>query len=56
MFGGTTTQTVVSILATVLLVPQFFTPTAHFAHAHTVSQAKAKAEPGFKPSGKALRC
>ncbi|NUP20370.1 MAG: hypothetical protein HOZ81_30655 [Streptomyces sp.] len=55
MFRGTTARTVVSLLAAVLLALQFFAPTASFAHAHTVSQAKAKAQPGIKPSGKALR-
>jgi hypothetical protein len=55
MFRGTTARTVVSILAAVLLALQFFAPTASFAHAHTVSQAEAKALPGTKLSGKALR-
>ncbi|WP_128431068.1 hypothetical protein [Streptomyces cyaneus] len=55
MFRGTTVRTAVSILAAVLLALQFFAPTASFAHAHTVSQAKAKAQPGIKLSGKALR-
>ncbi|MDX3233555.1 hypothetical protein PV419_50085 [Streptomyces sp. ME19-01-6] len=55
MFRGTTARTVVSILAAVLLALQFFASTASFAHAHTVSQAKAKAQPGIKLSGKALR-
>jgi hypothetical protein len=55
MFRGTTARTVVSVLAAVLLALQFFAPTASFAHAHTISQAKAKAQPGIKLSGKALR-
>ncbi|MBT2421195.1 hypothetical protein J7F01_11665 [Streptomyces sp. ISL-22] len=55
MFRGTTARTVVSILAAVLLALQFFAPTASFAHVHTVSQAKAKAHPGTKLSGKAMR-
>lgn len=55
MFRGTTARTVVSILAAVLLALQFFAPTASFAQAHTVSQAEAKAQPGIKLSGKALR-
>ncbi|MDO0910872.1 hypothetical protein QQM39_08405 [Streptomyces sp. DT2A-34] len=55
MFRGTTARTVVSILAAVLLALPFFAPTASFAHAHTVSQAKTKAQPGIKLSGKALR-
>jgi hypothetical protein len=55
MFRGTTARTVVSILAAVLLALQLFTPGASFADAHTVSQAKAKAQPGIKLSGKALR-
>ncbi|MFI7409543.1 hypothetical protein ACIBU0_12845 [Streptomyces sp. NPDC049627] len=55
MFRGTTARTVVSLLAAVLLALQFFAPTASFAHAHTASQAEAKASPGIKLSGKALR-
>ncbi|MET9835869.1 hypothetical protein ABZ078_42855, partial [Streptomyces sp. NPDC006385] len=55
MFRGPTARTVVSALATVLLALQFFAPTACFAHAHTVSQVEAKAQPGIKISGKALR-
>lgn len=55
MFRGTTAQTVVSALAAVLFALQLFPPTASFAHAHTVSQAEAKAQPGIKLSGKALR-
>ncbi|MFE7270155.1 hypothetical protein [Streptomyces sp. NPDC057623] len=55
MFRGTTARTVVSVLAALLLALQFFTPSGSFAHAHTVSQAKAKAQPGIKSSGKALR-
>ncbi|MGC9538793.1 hypothetical protein [Streptomyces sp. UG1] len=55
MFRGTTARTVMSLLAAVLLALQFFAPRASFAHAHTVSQAEAKAQPGNKLSGKALR-
>lgn len=55
MFRGTTARTTVSALAAVLLALQFFAPTASFAYAHTFSQAEAKAQPGTKPSGKALR-
>lgn len=55
MFRGTTARTAVSVLAAVLLALQFFAPTASFAHAHTVSQAEAKAQPGTKISGKAMR-
>lgn len=55
MFRGTTARTVVSILAAILLALQFFAPTEYFADAHTVSQAEAKAQPGIKLSGKALR-
>ncbi|MGI5378925.1 hypothetical protein ACQEV2_32690 [Streptomyces sp. CA-251387] len=55
MFRGTTARTVVSLLAAALLALQFFAPTASFAHAHTASQAEAKAQPGIKLSGKALR-
>ncbi|MET9971718.1 hypothetical protein ABZZ80_38930 [Streptomyces sp. NPDC006356] len=55
MFRGTTARTVVSLVAAVLLALQFFAPGASFAHAHTVSQAEAKAQPGIKLSGKALR-
>ncbi|GAB2717373.1 hypothetical protein [Streptomyces bullii] len=55
MFRGTTTRTVTSLLAGVLLALQFFAPTASFASAHTVRHIEAKAQPGTKPSGKALR-
>ncbi|MFE6939122.1 hypothetical protein [Streptomyces chartreusis] len=55
MFRGATARTVISTLAAVLLALQFFAPGASFAHAHTVSQAEAKALPGIKLSGKALR-
>jgi hypothetical protein len=55
MFRGTKARTAISLLAAILLALQFFAPTASFAHAHTVSQAKAKAQPGIKLSGKALR-
>ncbi|MGW1951318.1 hypothetical protein ACWCPI_00925 [Streptomyces sp. NPDC001920] len=55
MFRGTTARAAVSALTAVLLALQFFALTASFAHAHTVSQAEAKAHPGSKISGKALR-
>ncbi|UUU25586.1 hypothetical protein JIX55_38010 [Streptomyces sp. DSM 40750] len=43
---GTTTRTVFSALAAVLLTLTFFTPTATFAAAHTLGHVKAKAKPG----------
>ncbi|MFE9439819.1 hypothetical protein ACFYO2_12520 [Streptomyces sp. NPDC006602] len=55
MFRGTTVRTVVATLAAVLLALQFFAPTASFASAHTARHAEAKAQPGTKLSGKALR-
>ncbi|MFE7932097.1 hypothetical protein ACFU6S_25905 [Streptomyces sp. NPDC057456] len=55
MFRGTTSRTVISILAAVLLALPFFAPTPSFAHAHTVRQAEAKTQPGITPSGKAMR-
>ncbi|MBT2673479.1 hypothetical protein J7E95_22075 [Streptomyces sp. ISL-14] len=55
MFRGAMARTVGSIFAAVLLALQLFAPGASFAHAHTVSQAKAKAQPGIKLSGKVLR-
>ncbi|WP_406006197.1 hypothetical protein OG440_08335 [Streptomyces sp. NBC_00637] len=55
MFRGTTTRTVISILAAVLLALPFFAPTPSFAHAHTARHAEAKTPPGIKPSGKAMR-
>lgn len=55
MFRGTTTRTPISILVAVLLALQFFAPGTSFAHAYTASQAEAKAQPGNKLSGKALR-
>jgi hypothetical protein len=55
MFRGTTARAGVALLAAVLLALQFFAPTASFASAHTVRQVEAKAQPGTKLSGKALR-
>ncbi|MEV0113764.1 hypothetical protein AB0H77_11030 [Streptomyces sp. NPDC050844] len=55
MFRGTTTRTVVSIIAAVLLGLQVFAHTASFASAHTTRHAVAKGQPEIKPSGKALR-
>ncbi|MEV0634176.1 hypothetical protein AB0I77_04190 [Streptomyces sp. NPDC050619] len=55
MFRGTTARTVVAILAAALLALQFFAPTASFASAHTARQVGAKAQPGIKLTGKALR-
>lgn len=55
MFRGTTARTVVSLLAAVLLALPFFATTSSFAHAHTMRQVAAKAQPGIKPSGKPVR-
>ncbi|MET8169177.1 hypothetical protein ABZT34_33840 [Streptomyces sp. NPDC005329] len=55
MLRGTTSRTVISILAAVLLALPFFAPTSSFAHAHTARQAEAKTQPGITPSGKAMR-
>ncbi|MGW0870419.1 hypothetical protein ACWD3Z_07955 [Streptomyces sp. NPDC002740] len=55
MFRGTTSRTVISILAAVLLALPFFAPTSSFAHAHTVRQAEAKTQAGIKLAGKAMR-
>ncbi|MER5215241.1 hypothetical protein ABT063_33020 [Streptomyces sp. NPDC002838] len=55
MFRGTTVRTVVAILAAVLLALPFFAPTEHFASAHTARQVEAKAQPGIKLTGKAVR-
>ncbi|MEV6168907.1 hypothetical protein AB0L99_11865 [Streptomyces sp. NPDC051954] len=55
MFRGTTTRTVISALAAVLLALQFFAPSTSFASAHTVGHVEAKAQPGSKLSPKALR-
>ncbi len=55
MFRGTTTRTVISALAAVLLALQFFAPSTSFASAHTVGHIEAKAQPGSKLSPKALR-
>lgn len=51
----TTTRTALSVLAAVLLTLAFFAPTASFATAHTLGQAKAKAEPGNALTAKPLR-
>ena len=55
MYRGTTARTVVAVLAAALIALQLFAPTASFATAHTHSQAKAKAQPGTKPSGTSSR-
>jgi hypothetical protein len=55
MLRGTTTRTVVSALAAVLLVLQFFAPSTSFASAHTAGHVEAKAQPGSKLSPKPLR-
>jgi len=55
MFRVTTARTAVAVVAAVLLALQFFAPTASFASAHTIRQVEAKAQPGIKLSGKALR-
>ncbi|GAA3785499.1 hypothetical protein GCM10022403_020340 [Streptomyces coacervatus] len=55
MFRITTIRTAVAFLAAVLLALQFFAPTGSFAPAHTIRQVEAKAQPGIKLSGKALR-
>jgi hypothetical protein len=55
MLRGTTTRTVVSILAAVLLALPFFAPSSSFAHAHTIRHAEARTQPGIEPSGKSLR-
>ncbi|MFF4801568.1 hypothetical protein ACFY1U_24750 [Streptomyces sp. NPDC001351] len=55
MFRGTTTRTVLAVLAAALLALTFFAPTASFAAAHTARHAVAKDLPGTKLSGKALR-
>ena len=51
----TTTRTVLSALAAVLLALTFFAPAASFAAAHTPGHAKAKAEPGNTPTAKSAR-
>jgi|GEM_PF-3113364 len=55
MFRRETTRSVLTLLAAVLLALQFFAPSQSFAAAHTVRQVEAKAQPGIKPSSKALR-
>lgn len=55
MFRGRTARTVVTLLTAVLLALPFFAPMESFASAHTVRHAEAKAQPGLKLSGKALR-
>ncbi|KOG30643.1 hypothetical protein AQJ84_00660 [Streptomyces resistomycificus] len=52
---GTTARAVLTVVAAVLFSLQFFAPTASFATAHTARHAVAKAQPGTKVSGKALR-
>ncbi|WP_405868363.1 hypothetical protein [Streptomyces sp. NBC_00005] len=55
MFRITTARTAIALLAAVLLALQFFAPNTSFASAHTIRQVEAKAQPGIKLSGKALR-
>jgi len=55
MFRGRTARTVVTLLTAVFLALPFFAPMESFASAHTVRHAEAKAQPGLKLSGKALR-
>ena len=55
MFRGKTARTVVMLLTAVLFALQFFASTESFAPAHTARHAEAKAQPGLKLSGKALR-
>lgn len=55
MLRGTTTRTVISALAAVLLTLQLFAPTASFAVAHTPGHIKTRAEPGNTPKAKPVR-
>jgi len=55
MLRGTTTRTVISALAAVLLTLQLFAPTASFAAAHTPGHIKTSAEPGNTPKAKPVR-
>ncbi|MEV1065308.1 hypothetical protein [Streptomyces sp. NPDC050263] len=55
MFRGRTATAAFALVAAVLLALPFFTPASSFASAHTVRQVEAKAQPGFKPSGKPVR-
>ncbi|CAM5343892.1 hypothetical protein [Streptomyces aurantiogriseus] len=55
MFRGTTVRTVVAVLAAALLALPFFALTECFASAYTARHIEAKAQPGTKLSGKALR-
>lgn len=55
MLRGTTTRTVISALAAVLLALQLFAPTASFAAAHSLGHIKVKAEPGNTPKAKPVR-
>ncbi|MFD9395732.1 hypothetical protein ACFWBB_34820 [Streptomyces sp. NPDC060000] len=55
MLRGATARTVLSLLTAALLALPFFAPTPSFAHAHTVRQVEAKAQPGTKLSGAAKR-
>ncbi|WSQ12454.1 hypothetical protein OG604_34425 [Streptomyces sp. NBC_01231] len=55
MFRGTPVRTALALLTAALLALQFFAPAASFATAHTPRQAVAKAQPGIKHPGKALR-
>jgi hypothetical protein len=55
MFRGTPVRTAFALLTAALLALQLFAPASSFATAHTVRHAVAKAQPGIKHPGKALR-
>jgi hypothetical protein len=55
MSQGMTARTAVALLTAALLALPFFAAPASFATAHTSRHAEAKAQPGIKPSVKALR-
>jgi len=55
MLRGRTARTGIALVAAFLLVLPFFTTTSPFAHAHTARHAQAKAQPGTRPLGIALR-
>jgi hypothetical protein len=55
MFRGKTAQTVLAVLAAVLLALPFLAPATPFAPAHATRHAEAKAQSGIKPSGKTPR-
>ncbi|EST34565.1 hypothetical protein M878_09750, partial [Streptomyces roseochromogenus subsp. oscitans DS 12.976] len=55
MFRGTTARTVLASFAVALLALLFFASAETFTRAHTLGEARAKAEPGITSPAKPAR-